>query len=244
MVQYSKSNRVMETKSHSKSRVNLRNQTSREKFCSNIRAAVMIGILLSLSVKLIGQGTNNNFDYDRDDFNVIFKELGITTFKFPIKQSSDQLLNIVIEEYENKRLLKTISLIDEGKKAFGQYGIDALSYFRPESEKDSIHFHRVYFVAKDSTIIIRIRTHGFEIPSQFSLSRKSLFSFNSFNNFNSENGRRFLNVNKPEILVYLYANSSEEKNKPLWCPTGLSKEQLLERFYYFIFVSVEPYKDK
>jgi len=125
---------------------------------------------------------------------------------------------------------------------FEKIGIDAISYFKPEA--DSIYFHRFYFIAKDSTIKVRIKSHGIEVPKKFSLSGKSAYSFNAFNNIKFENDISYLEVDKPEILVYLYANSSDEKDKPLWCPSGLSKEQLLERFYYFIFISIEPYSEK
>ena len=73
----------------------------------------LIGILLIFPFTLYSQGTNNNFNYDKEDLNVIFKELGISTFKYPIKQSPDQLVNFIIEEYENKELIKKISVIDE-----------------------------------------------------------------------------------------------------------------------------------
>jgi hypothetical protein len=201
-----------------------------------------MGVLLAFAINLNAQGSNNNFDYDREDFNVIFKELGITTFKFPIKQSTNQLLNIVIEEYEDKKMLNSISVIDEAKSLFGQIEYDATTFFKPEA--DSIYFHRFYFVVKDSTVKVRVKSHGFEFPKEFSLSGKSSFSFNAFRNFKSENNITYLEADKPEVLVFLYANSLNEKNKPLLCPSGLSKEQLLERFYYFIFVSVEPYKEK
>jgi len=87
-------------------------------------------------------------------------------------------------------------------------------------------------------------TSGFENSKSFSLAGKSTFSFNAFSNFKSENDLIYLEIDESEILVFLYANSSNDRDKPLWCPSGLSKEQLLERFYYFIFISVEPYKEK
>jgi len=236
----------MDAGNHLKNGVISKSQTSRENFSRkrflNLKTIIIIGFLLAFAVNLNAQGTNNNFDYDKEDFNVIFKELGITTFKFPIKQSANQLLNIVIEEYEDKKMLNSISVIDEAKSLFGQFGIDATSYFKPKA--DSIYFHRFYFVVKDSTVKIRVKSHGFEFPKEFSLSGKSTFSFNAFSNFKSENNITYLEADKPEVLVYLYANSLSEKDKPLWCPSGLTKEQLLERFYYFIFVSVEPYKEK
>ena len=244
MTQCRNFNNVTYSINYFKDRTNLNNLTREVNFYKKyvLKVVCIMGMLLVFTLKLNAQGTNNKFDYDEVDFNVIFKELGITTFKFPVKQNANQLLNIVIEEYEDKKLLNSISVIDEAKKSFGQIGIDATSYFKPEA--DSIYYHRIYFISKDSTVRVRIKSHGFEMPREFSLSGKSTFSFNAFSNFKNENNIRFLEVNNPEILMYLYANSLDEKNKPLWCPSGLTKEQLLERFYYFIFISIEPYKEK
>ena len=235
MEQYKNLENMMNGKDHFKNEVSF-------KKTHDLKVIKILVAFLFFAFKLNAQGTNNNFDYDKEDFNKIFKELGITTFKFPIKQSANQLLNIVIEEYEDKKLLNTISVIDEAKSLFGPFGIDAIPYFKPRA--DSIYFHRFYFVEKDNTVRVNIKSHGIEMPKEFSLSGKSKFSFDAFNNFVSEGNVKYLDIDKSEILVYLYANSLDEKDKPLWCPSGLSKEQLLERFYYFIFVSIEPYNEK
>jgi hypothetical protein len=245
MEQYRNSNGVMENGNHFKNGADSKSLISRRHSLKNVLKLKMIplvGMFLAFAANLNAQGTNNNFEYDNTDMNVIFKELGITTFKFPIKQTTDQMLNIVIEEYEDKKILNSISIIDDAKNIFGSIGIDADTYFRPK--KDSVYFHRFYFIEKDSIIKIRTKTHGFENSKSFSLIGKSTFSFNAFSNFKSENDKNYLEIDEPEILVYMYANSSNDKDKPLWCPSGLSKEQLLDRFYYFIFISVEPYKDK
>jgi len=246
MTQYRNLKNIIVVNDNFKNKTNLKSQMGNESFLKriilNLHAIKIMGMLLLFAVKLNAQGTNNNFDYDTEDFNVIFKELGITTFKFPIKQNTNQLLNIIIEEYEDKKLLNSISVVDDTKSIFGEFGIDATSYFKPEV--DSIYFHRFYFIKKDSILRVRIKTHGIESNKEFSLSGKSTFSFNAFSNIKSEENINYLEIDEPELLVYLYANSSNEKDKPLWCPSGLSKEQLLERFYYFIFVSIEPYKEK
>ena len=244
MVQYSTLDRVMETGNHFKNVMSLKSLMSRErlKCVLKLKVIYLLGLFVAFATNINAQGTNNNFEYDMADLNVIFKELGITTFKFPIIQTADQLLNIVIEEYEDKKLLNSISIIDDAKNIFESIGIDADTYFRPK--KDSIYYHRFYFMKKDSTIKIRVKTHGFENSKSFSLAGKSTFSFNAFSNFKSENDLIYLEIDESEILVFLYANSSNDRDKPLWCPSGLSKEQLLERFYYFIFISVEPYKEK
>lgn len=48
---------------------------------------------------IFSQGTNNNFDYDNVDIETITNKLGFCTFKFPVKQSSEQFIDIFIEEY-------------------------------------------------------------------------------------------------------------------------------------------------
>jgi hypothetical protein len=228
-----------------KNPASLNSPMSRENFLKKIilhlKVIKIMGMFLFFSVNLSAQGLNNNFDYDKEDFNVIFKELGITTFKFPVKQSVNQIFNIVIEEYEDKKLINSISVIDDVKGQFEEIGWDVISYFKPKA--DSIYFHRFYFIEKDSTLKVRIKSHGIELFKEFSLSGKSTFSFSAFDIFTLENNS-YLEVDKPAILMYLYANSSNEEDKPLWCPTGLSKEQLLERFYYLIFISIEPYSGK
>lgn len=202
----------------------------------------LIGIVLSFTINLYSQGMNNNLDYDKEDLNIIFKELGISTFKFPVKQSSDQIMDIVLEEYENKELINRISIIDETQKSFEAIGIDALSYFKPKA--DSVYLHRFYFIKGDSIVKVRIKTHGIQTFKEFSLKGKSLFDINTHADVSTvlkdDDYLEFNNI--PEVLVYLYANSSEEKDKPLWCSNGLSKQELLEQFHYFIFVSVQPYE--
>ena len=241
MTQCRNFNNIMYPRNYFKNGTSLNNQMRKINFYKKyvLKAISIMGVILLFAVKLNAQGTNNGFAYDEADFNVIFKELGVTTFKFPVKQNANQLLNIVIEEYEGKKLLNSISVIDEAKKSFEQFGIDATSYFKPKA--DSIYYHRFYFIAKDSIVRVRIKSHGFERPIEFNLSGKSTFDFNAFSDFENE---EFLEADNPEILVYLYANSLNEKDKPLWCPSGLTKEQLLELFYYLIFVSIEPYKEK
>ena len=248
MVLNCNSNRVMETGNHFKNESNAKSLLSREDFLKrrflNVRAIKIIGVLLVFAFKLNAQGTNNNFDYDKDDFNVILKELGITTFKFPIKQDTAQLINIVLEEYENKELIKKISVIDDVKHSFSQIGIDGLSYFKPKN--DSTYFHRFYFFKNDSTMKIRVKTHGVELEKVFNFEGKSLYSINTEGSIGDElrENQHIEFKNENRILLYLYANSLNEKDKPLWCPNGLSKEQLLERFYYFIFIFIEPYKEE
>ena len=214
-----------------------------KKYVLNMKAMIIMILLWVCTVKLNAQGMNNDFAYDEVDFNMIFGELGIRTFKFPIKQNTNQIFDIIIEEYEDKTLINSISLIDDTKKQLEKYGINADSNFKPR--KDSIYFYRSYFIEKDSIITIKLNTIGIQTQYKFSLSGKSTFSVNAntFDKFKSEGNVKYLDVDKPEILVYLYANSSNEKDKPLWCSTGLSKERLLESFYYFIFVSIEPYKE-
>lgn len=197
-------------------------------------------IFLIFTCKLYSQGMNNDFDYDKEDLNIIFRELGVNMSKFPIQQNANQFMDIIIEEYENKELIKRISVIDATKKLFEPHGINALSYFKPE--KDSVYMHRFYFFKNDSTIKIKLQSQNMVTGEDFNFKGKSLYYINTDSNISSEiRDNQYIKItDEPKMLLYLYANSLEDKDKPLWCPAGLSKEELLKRFYYLIFISIQP----
>ena len=193
------------------------------------------------------QGTNNDFEYDKVDLNVITKELGIQTFKFPIEQKENQIIDFVITQYENGKLKKKISIVDELKKTFERYGIDEKKYLKPNDSLESPYFHRFYFIKRDSIMELRIKTHGAEKPIKFNFENLSTYNSRAHNSTKFETdslGYLKLNNNKNKKLAFLYANSKNEPNKPLNCPSGLSKENIVELFYYAIFIETNKYKTK
>lgn len=193
------------------------------------------------------QGTNNDFEYDKVDLNVIAKELGIQTFKFPIEQKENQIIDFVITQYENGKLKRKISIVDELKKTFERYGIDGKKYLKPNDKLESPYFHRFYFIERDSVMELRIKTHGAEKPIKFNFENLSTHNSRAHNSTKFETdslGYLKLNNNKNKKLAFLYANSENELSKPLNCPSGLSKEKIVDLFYYAIFIEAKKCKTK
>ena len=88
-------------------------------------------LLLLVSSNVFSQGTLNDFPYDKDDLNIILNEMGFHTFKYPIKQSVNQLCDFIIEEYQDGKLVNTKSIVQSTRKKFEDYGLDWKKYFNP-----------------------------------------------------------------------------------------------------------------
>lgn len=203
----------------------------------------MFIFLVIFSTVAISQGTNNDFDYDKEDLDMISKELGFHTFKFPVRQTNNQLFDFVIEEFENGKLLQTISVIDVAKEKFKKFGLDVSRYFQPKAE-DSVYFHRIYFQHHDTLMKVKIKTHGVGSEHEFSFSGKSTFDLRALYSVKTEIdsiGHITLDVEKPKPLMFLYAIAADDKDGVLWCPAGAPKDKLIENFYYVIYISMKEY---
>lgn len=205
-----------------------------------MKTTLTLFIILSIPFFPFSQGLNNDFEYDRDDLNAILKEIGFVTFKFPVKQDTTQLCDFVIEEYIDGKLISDRSIIATAQKKFDEYGIDWTKYFKPK--KDSVYFHRFYFIKKDTGVTIRLRSHGYstvEKPDNLSVSLYDLRALEAIKTEIDSTG--YIELNKPRDLIFLYANKNDSK-EPLWCPSGLPKKEVIKRFYYVLFITIKEYK--
>jgi hypothetical protein len=205
-----------------------------------MKATLTLFIILSIPFFSFSQGLNNDFEYDKDDLNAILKEMGFVTFKFPVKQDTTELFDFVLEEYINGKMVSEKSIITSAQKKFAGYGIDWTKYFRPK--KDSIYFHRFYFIKKDTAVTIRLKSHGYSTVEKLDNLGISLFDLRALEAIKTEtDSTGYIRLNKPKDLIFLYANKSESK-EPLWCPSGLPKKEVIKRFYYVLFISIREYK--
>lgn len=204
------------------------------------RGLLMLAIIFS-SITIFSQGTNNKLPYDNEDFNYIFESLGLTTFKFPIKQTTEELFDLVIEEYRAGDLKKTTSIIKRAIEVFNPYGMDGLGYFK--AKKDSVYMHRFYFHEKDTVLQLDIKSHGFSMKMNFSLTNTSTFNYNALG-YEEMDSTGYLEIENSKELFYMYGNSDKESNMPLQCSNGLSKQQLINTYNHLIILTVEKYKPK
>lgn len=207
-----------------------------------MKARILLMLMIIFSANTVfSQGNNNELPYDNEDFNYIFKSLGLATFKFPIKQTSKEVFDIVIEEYRAGELKKSTSIINRAIELFNPFGIDGLGYFK--IEKDSVYMHRFYFHKKDTVLQLDIKSHGFSMNMKFSLANTSTFDYSALE-FEKIDRIGFLEINNPIEILYMYGNSDKESDKPLLCSNGLSKQQLIKMYNHIIILTVEKYRPK
>lgn len=199
-------------------------------------------IIFFYSNHVFSQGTLNDFPYDKDDLNIILNEMGFHTFKYPIKQSVNQLCDFVIEQYQDGILLNTKSIIQSTRKKFEEYGIDWKKYFNPL--KDSIYFHRFYFKKQDSTLSLRIKSQGSSSVETINKLGSSLYDLRTLDKIKSEiDENDFLTVDSEKDLIFLYSNMNNVRSEPLYCPSGLPKNEVIKRFKYVLYIKLKLYKN-
>lgn len=205
-----------------------------------MRTRLFFVTLVLSSLLTSAQGLNNDVDYDKEDFNTIFKELGFVTFKFPIKQDSSQLCDFVMEEYIDGKLISERSVIASAKKKFDDYGIDWTKYFKPI--KNAVFFHRFYFVKKDNAVSIRLKSHGYSSVEKLDNLGVSLYDLRALESIKAEtDSNGHISLGDPKDLIFLYANKKDSA-EPLWCPSGLPKKEVIKRFYYVLYIRLKEYK--
>jgi hypothetical protein len=198
---------------------------------------------LLISTIIFAQGTNNDFSLDDEDLKYVFKELGFESYKFPIQQSASVLYDIIVEEFKDGKLLNSSSTIEGMKDTFKDFGLDATTYFRPST--DSTFFHRFYIHSNDTLLKLMVKSHGASYPYKFALTDVSNHSSRALFSTKEEiDSLGYLRISEPKNIMFIYANSLDEKDKPLWCPAGLPKEKLIQQFYYVIYITIQEYKSK
>lgn len=202
-------------------------------------------IFLLIASTSFGQGTNNDFDFDNQDLKFLFSKLGYGVFKFPVKQSRDQIFDIIVEEYRDGQLSSRKTAIEITAEAFKDFGIDAKKYAKPKMDStmtDSVYFHRFYTERSDSILTVHVNTHGITTPIKFDIKDLSVGNVRARYETKEEiDSLGFMEVSdKKKVLILFYAN--KDPNKPLWCPAGLPLEEIKKRFYYATFVFIEALK--
>ena len=205
----------------------------------------MKNILLLLSIMFssifsFSQGSLNDFEYDKEDLNIILKELGFITFKVPIKQNKNQLVDFIFEEYVNGILVNQKSLITEAKIKFEKAGVDWWKkYFIANT--DSVYYSRFYFIKRDSSVILRLKTHGYSSNENITILGSALFDCRMIDSAKLEIDKSgSLSVKENGDVLFLYANKKNIKD-PLWCPSGLPKSEVIKRFDYVFYVRTKSY---
>lgn len=186
---------------------------------------------LFITDSTFGQGQNNNYDIDSENIKSIFKEQGIDIFKYPFELKKGEYISISYEIYESKKIVANKNLIEDFQIE-NEMIID-----HHYARKDTIVFHRFYFLKKNDSLSMRQKLPGVEMVQKIDLSKVKIGGFNS---------RTEVNLNLPgkqEILFYygLLKESDGIKKTNGWlpCSTGISKDKLTTDYDFVILFYAE-----
>ena len=191
-----------------------------------MKELISICTFLLGSVLSFAQGDNNQFNFDKEDFQNIFEEQGIHTFKYPIDVKNGDYVNFEIETYFKGKLVDAQSMKEALDEVFGG---DTRSYI--SSRKDTTILYRLYFFEIEDSIKVKIASPGAKLP--FKVSSYGIKYFSS----NSRTDKIEQLLSRTE-LAFLYGNI----NGKVDCTTGAPLSTLLKEVDFLMMVYASPPK--
>lgn len=201
---------------------------------------IITGLFIFLNTcSVIAQGTNNPYPIDSTDIKVVFDQLGVNIFKFPvtIKDTAKHRINYIIEISDSGTVIYHKDFIEtllmETPKGFTPEDL-GINDFYPKLDTGT-HLVRIYlkhtFINEVSVIFV----------SKYA-TQKTDFEIDA-NTYGTANSRAFnykgLILKKPTPLVVFYMN---KKEKPvLSCPGRLSATEVQKRYDKTIIIYGELY---
>lgn len=157
-------------------------------------------LVVSLSSGCFAQGFNNTQDFDDTDLRFLFSKNGIEAFKFPFTSTTQKSMNIVVEEYSNKQLKKTIHFYNDFKPLMKLFD-EPLSYFFPPLQDSIAQVVRFYLIKKKSNLFVTIKTSTIEREYKFTFKAEKLTQSRAFDYIP-------ISLSKREPLLVYYGNKN------------------------------------
>ncbi len=199
---------------------------------------LLIGLITSLV--LYAQGLNNPYPYDTEDLKNILEMQGYKTFKFPFKIKEGEYISISYDVYQFGKKIKEGHFIEDFQTK------NDLIINHHIAQKDTTVYLRFYFTEKDDSLIVKNVLPGITGMEKFNISGIALSEISGYGETDeSMSGRQ-------QLMFYygLYQDSEifKKENETLYCPTGLSKESLIQNYdliimYYAERISAERAKN-
>ncbi len=192
---------------------------------------LIVSLSLFMTNLSFSQKTNNNFEFDTEDFTNLFKEKGINVFKFPFNRTIGEYISISYEIYEYGKLIEKRNIIEDFQTE------NEIQFNHHHCRKDSLEFHRFYFFEEKDSLKMKQVLPGFSTFQKIDISKVGVADFNTRSHINSNLPE------KKEIMFYyaLYNDSDKMKKTDGWlpCPTGKSNNKLIESYDFIILFFAE-----
>ncbi len=155
-------------------------------------------LIVLLSSSCFAQGFNNTQNFDDTDLRFLFSKNGIEAFKFPFTSTTKKSMNIVVEEYSNKQLKKTINFYDDFKPLM-KFFDEPLSHFFPPLKDTIAQVVRLYLIKEKSKLSVTIKTSTIEREYKFTFKAEKLTQSRAFDYIPNS-------LSKREPLLVYYGN--------------------------------------
>jgi len=183
-------------------------------------------------ISCAGQGFNNNYQFDDEDFINIFVMQGISVFKFPFELKKGEYISLSYCIYENGIERERCDLIEDF-----QIDLD-VKIDHHLSRQDTTIFHRLYFLNQgDSILNIRIVEPGISANKKVDVSKVVESNFTASLSIDEK-----LPCKRDILSFYALYRDSEKYREAcgfLDCATGLSPAELVEKFDFVLIFFAE-----
>ncbi|MDR0371362.1 MAG: hypothetical protein LBH80_05875 [Prevotellaceae bacterium] len=180
----------------------------------------------------IGQGLNNNYQFDNEDLKNIFELQGIHIFKFPFELKQGEYISLSYCIYENGIETDRCDLIEDF-----QLETD-IQINHHLSRRDTTIFHRIYFMSQgDSILNIRVVEPGICADKKMNIPKALEGGFTASLNIEDK-----LPYKKDILSFYAVYQDSEKYKKAggfLNCATGSSPERLIADYDFVLIFFAE-----
>jgi len=178
----------------------------------------------------IGQGLNNDYQFDNEDLKNIFKLQGIDVFKFPFELKKGEYISLSYCVYENGNEKEHCNLIEDFQIDLG-FEID-----HHLSRRDTTVFHRIYFAVQEDSLNIQVVVPGISMNRKVDISKVEFSDCTASVNINDKL------PDKRDILSFyaLYHDSNKYQEGGFSrCPTGLPPKEMVESYDFVLIFFAE-----
>lgn len=193
-----------------------------------MKTKIITTLSLFFSLILFSQGLNNDYEIDSEDLKKIFEAQVIHIFKYPFELKKGEYISISYDIYKKGKLSTTKHSIEDFQIK-NEIKID-----NHIARKDTIVYHRFYFIEQESILKLNQNLPGIEISDKIDLSSIKQGTFNSRSNVPTK-------LTKKEEILFYYGNNS---NDWLNCTTGISKENLIKDYDLVVLFYAEKISKK
>jgi hypothetical protein len=198
-----------------------------------MRRFLLAGFVLITS-HVYCQAFNNNNAIDQEDMKFLFEQNKLQPFKFSFHSVSDSSVNIIIQQYQNGKMVIEKNVFADFKSVIAMSD-EPSDYYFPRLNDKTKHWQRFYIDEKNKdTTRLWYKTETLGRRYSFNTKGLELSEVRGFDNIPAK-------LTKREPLFVYYGNSG---GMFISCPGNAQVKDIVAMYDFVIAVYAEPFKIK